>query len=33
VRVNGSLAGSADCHGCGFCLLLAGLVDVDVPLA
>jgi hypothetical protein len=29
-RVDGSLEGPADCHGCGFCLLLAGLVDAEL---
>jgi hypothetical protein len=27
-RADGSTVGSGDCHGCGFCLLLAGLVDL-----
>jgi len=26
-RVDGRIDGGGDCHGCGFCLLLAGLVD------
>ena len=25
--MHGGTAGSGDCHGCGFCLLLAGLVE------
>jgi len=27
-HLDGRVEGTADCHGCGFCLLLAGLVDV-----
>ena len=26
-RLDGTLEGSGDCVGCGFCLLLAGIVD------
>jgi hypothetical protein len=32
VRVDGTLEGSGDCVGCGFCHLLSGLVD-PVPTA
>jgi hypothetical protein len=32
LRTDGSTAGSGDCHGCGFCLLLAGLVEVPGAL-
>jgi hypothetical protein len=27
VRVDGTIEGTGDCLGCGFCLLIAGLVD------
>ncbi len=26
-HMDGRVEGSGDCHGCGFCLLLAGLVE------
>jgi hypothetical protein len=31
LTVDGRLDGPADCHGCGCCLLLAGLVDPPWP--
>ena len=31
VRVDGRIEGSGDCQGCGFCLLLAGLVEFAAP--
>ena len=28
-HVDGRVEGGGDCHGCGFCLLLAGLVEAS----
>ncbi|HWC68075.1 MAG TPA: hypothetical protein VG478_08425 [Acidimicrobiales bacterium] len=30
-RLDGSVEGGGDCLGCGFCLLLAGLLDIPTP--
>jgi hypothetical protein len=27
-RLDGTVDGAGDCHSCGFCLLLAGLIDL-----
>jgi hypothetical protein len=32
VYLDGRVAGTGDCQGCGFCLLLAGLVDLPATL-
>jgi hypothetical protein len=32
-RLDGGVEGTGDCLGCGFCLLIAGLVEFPAPLS